>query len=243
MEPGGSGGKPVARGVVFDMDGTLLKPVIDFAEMRRRVGLGPTDGDILDTINRWPEPERQRAYATIAEIEEQALNDMEMMPGALELCAFLDQQGLPRALITRNVRRSVAFFHQRLGLEPFQPAITRECEFPYKPSPAALQHIASGWGVPPSEVLMVGDSVKDDVVSGNRAGAVSVYLAWAAPGPLPTPDSFSGEQRPRHVVKSLAALQALLQTSYHLLPPPFPFPRGGELAAPGSTAPEAARQG
>lgn len=28
-------------------------------------------GDILDEINKWPEQERARAYATIAEIEEQ----------------------------------------------------------------------------------------------------------------------------------------------------------------------------
>lgn len=53
------------------MDGTLLKPVIDFAEMRRRVGLTPEMGDILDTINQWPEERRAQAYATIAEIEEQ----------------------------------------------------------------------------------------------------------------------------------------------------------------------------
>ncbi len=37
-----------------------------------------------------------------------------------------------RGLITRNVRRSVQYFHDFLGLVPFKPAITRECEFPYK---------------------------------------------------------------------------------------------------------------
>jgi hypothetical protein len=30
---------------------------------------------------------------------------MQTMPGLLELCTFLDQQGLPRGLITRNVLR------------------------------------------------------------------------------------------------------------------------------------------
>ncbi|EFJ41688.1 hypothetical protein VOLCADRAFT_84005 [Volvox carteri f. nagariensis] len=200
------------------MDGTLLKPVIDFAEMRRRVGLMPDQGDILDVINRWPEAERARAYATIAEIEEQALRDMALMPGALELCGFLDQRGIPRGLITRNVRRSVQHFHDFLGLVPFKPAITRECEFPYKPSPAALQHIASSWGVEIGQVLMVGDSVQDDVVSGNRAGAITVLLDHAA---RRGPESFSGERRPTHVVGSLTDLQDLLETSYTLLPPPF----------------------
>ncbi|GLC38602.1 hypothetical protein PLESTB_000451400 [Pleodorina starrii] len=229
MEPGE---KPVLRGVVFDMDGTLLKPVIDFAEMRRRVGLLPHQGDILDVINKWPDDERARAYATIAEIEEQALRDMALMPGALELCAFLDQQGLPRGLITRNVRRSVQYFHDFLGLVPFQPAITRECEFPYKPSPAALHHIASSWRVEVGQVLMVGDSVKDDVVSGNRAGAVTVLLDYSgedtadgsgnngAAAQRRRPESFEGEQRPTHVVGSLMELQELLESSYTLVPPP-----------------------
>ncbi|GIM12117.1 hypothetical protein Vretimale_15537, partial [Volvox reticuliferus] len=223
MEPGG---KATARGVVFDMDGTLLKPVIDFAEMRRRVGVLPDQGDILDVINRWPEAKRAEAYATIAEIEEQALRDMALMPGALELCEFLDQRGLPRGLITRNVRRSVQYFHDFMGLVPFKPAITRECEFPYKPSPAALQHIAAAWGVETSEVLMVGDSVRDDVVSGNRAGAITVLLDYSGEGPssVPrrTPESFSGDQRPHHVVGSLNELQELLENCYTLLPPPLP---------------------
>ena len=34
----------------------------------------------------------------------QALQEMKLMPGVPELCAFLDQQGIPRGLITRNVK-------------------------------------------------------------------------------------------------------------------------------------------
>ena len=30
--------RPVLRGVIFDMDGTLTKPNLDFTEMYRRVG-------------------------------------------------------------------------------------------------------------------------------------------------------------------------------------------------------------
>jgi histidinol phosphatase-like enzyme len=49
-------------------------------------------------------------------------------------------------------------------------------QFPYKPSPIALQHICESWGIQPSEVIMVGDSAKDDIVCGNCAGAVTVLL-------------------------------------------------------------------
>ncbi len=59
---------------------------------------------------------------------------------------------------------------------PFLPAITRDCPFAYKPSPEALLHICDTWGIPPGVCMMVGDSVKDDIVCGNRAGAITVLL-------------------------------------------------------------------
>lgn len=200
------------RGVVFDMDGTLTVPVIDFQYMRQRVGVGPT-GDILDIIASWPAEEQQRAHAAIEEIEDQALKDMQAMPGLLELCTFLDTRGLPRGLITRNVLRSVQFFHDNhLPLPPFVPAISRECQFPYKPSPEALLHICTTWGIPPTSVVMVGDSAKDDVVCGNRAGAVTVLLD--SEGRYSTPAgaaTLEGECRPSVMVPSLSAFHALLE--------------------------------
>lgn len=92
---------------------------------------------------------------------------MKVMPGCAELCSFLDSQSVPRGLITRNVKRGVSHFHDHhltpLQLQQFQPAISRECAFPYKPSPEALVHICQTWGVPAAECIMIGDSVKDDV--------------------------------------------------------------------------------
>ena len=56
---------------VPDMDGTLTVPCIDFAVMRRKAGVHPTHGDILDEVAKMS-PERQgRARAAIAEVEEQ----------------------------------------------------------------------------------------------------------------------------------------------------------------------------
>nr|VVV79969.1 unnamed protein product [Nymphaea colorata] len=44
----------------------------------------------------------------------------------------------------------------------FDPALSREFH-PYKPDPAPLLSICSVWGVRPDEVIMVGDSLRDDV--------------------------------------------------------------------------------
>lgn len=38
---------------------------------------------------------------------------MKLMPGVVELCGFLDEQRIPRGLITRNVKTSVDFLHRQ----------------------------------------------------------------------------------------------------------------------------------
>ena len=61
------------------MDGTLTANVIDFAAMRRKAGVHPVHGDILDEVAKMS-PERQaRARAGILEVEEQARHWPEQM--------------------------------------------------------------------------------------------------------------------------------------------------------------------
>ena len=164
-------------GAVFDMDGTLTVPNLDFQEMYRRVGCETKD--ILSEIETWPEDRRARANAIVHEMEQEALRTMKRTPGAEELAAFFDARGIPRGLVTRNVQSSVAHFHAHAwNLAPFAPALARDFR-PYKPAPDALLHISAAWDVHPSEIVMVGDSAKDDVVSGNRAGAITVLLDTA----------------------------------------------------------------
>ena len=70
-------------------DGTLTVPVIDFAAMRARVGV-PDGADILDYIASRPEAEQAAAFKAIQQIEDQALHDMQAMPGAVhEECLFI----------------------------------------------------------------------------------------------------------------------------------------------------------
>ncbi len=60
---------------------------------------------------------------------------------------------------------------------PFSPILGHSAEFPRKPSPAALQHIAREWGVDVSELLLVGDSLHDAHTAAN-AGCAVALVAW-----------------------------------------------------------------
>lgn len=78
---------------MFDMDGTLTVPAIDFAAMYRTV-LGedeyrrikaenPSGIDILKQIENWSPEKQRKAYETIADYERQGLDRLQIMPGAI----------------------------------------------------------------------------------------------------------------------------------------------------------------
>ena len=56
--------------MIFDMDGTLTIPVLNFTEMRTRLGLSQGT-DILPAVMNMESAERDRAMAIIRELEEE----------------------------------------------------------------------------------------------------------------------------------------------------------------------------
>ncbi|KAK7391612.1 hypothetical protein VNO78_20029 [Psophocarpus tetragonolobus] len=212
------------RGVVFDMDGTLTVPVIDFPAMYRAV-LGeeeyrklkaenPSGIDILGHIEAWPQHEKRKAYDAIAEVERQGLQRLQIMPGAADLCAILDSNKIRRGLITRNTNSAVELFHDRFGIK-FSPALSREFH-PYKPDPGPLLHICSLWEVLPNEVIMIGDSLKDDVACGRRAGAFTCLLDQR--GIYDSPEFNDVGFKPDFKVTSLDEVYSVLKANFDLSP-------------------------
>lgn len=122
-------------GVIFDMDGTILKPVIDFAYMRtsihaiaaREVASGsypPSSpstpdvlrGDVLELYGHLSPEGRREAAAIFADVERRAIESMELADGAVDLLNYVssDIEGgggvgvrRRRALLTRNVHSTV----------------------------------------------------------------------------------------------------------------------------------------
>ncbi|KAK4482505.1 hypothetical protein RD792_009664 [Penstemon davidsonii] len=212
------------RGVVFDMDGTLTVPVIDFPSMYKAV-LGDEEYlkiksnnqsgiDILHHIESWSSEKQKRAYQIITDFEKQGMDRLQIMPGASELCGFLDSRNIRMGIITRNVKEAVDLFHNRFGMI-FSPALSREFR-PYKPDPAPLLHICSNWGVQPHEVMMIGDSLKDDVACGKRAGAFTCLLDET--GRYDSPEYENVEFKPDYKVSSLPQVHSLLEDNFNLNP-------------------------
>jgi phosphoglycolate phosphatase-like HAD superfamily hydrolase len=172
--------RPVLRGVVFDLDGTLTVPNLDFAEMYRRCGVD-LNGDILDALTSMPVDEAKRCQAIIDEMEEEGRRTMQLMPGVLEVSKWLASHGLKTSIVTRNTKKTVDTFNNLLNersIPSFQNCVSRDIEgIPPKPNPAALSVICSEWDLPLDQsILMVGDSPANDIVFGKNAGVATALL-------------------------------------------------------------------
>ncbi|CAJ1357692.1 unnamed protein product, partial [Effrenium voratum] len=169
--------KPVLRGVIFDLDGTLTVPNLDFRLMHARCNVPPHE-DLLHAVGQMKDEERRRAEEIIEEMEHEGRRTLQLAPGASELGRWLRGWQLPAAIVTRNTLTTVQHLHEGLWqrLPKFCPAVGREF-LPHKPHPAAMELIAKQWGIPLGpELLMVGDSPCNDIAFGKAAGVSTALV-------------------------------------------------------------------
>lgn len=159
------------RAVIFDMDGTITRPCIDFDAIRSEMGLPP--GPILEAMAGMSAEERARADAILVRHEAVAAANSELNDGAADTIRTLADQGLRTAILTRNSRASVETVLNRHGLS-FAHVYTRD-DGPQKPSPEPVLRICRALDVPPEETLMVGDYLFD-IQAGQAAGARTALI-------------------------------------------------------------------
>ncbi len=158
--------------VLFDMDGTITRPYIDFAAIRTDIGI-PTDESILEHVAQLEGAERDRAQKILAGYETDAAHNSKLNDGAEELVRFLHERDIRTALITRNNRNAVQTVCDKHGLR-FDVVVAAEDATP-KPSPEPVRLVARCLRIEPARMLMVGDFLFD-VQAGAAAGTRTVFL-------------------------------------------------------------------
>ena len=103
------------KGIIFDMDGTLTLPVLNFLEMKTRLNLSPAM-DILPTVLKLPPEDKSRAMEIIKEFEEGS-RKLQLQPGLLDLLHFVADSGVKRAVMTRNSMVATQVFLDKLHME------------------------------------------------------------------------------------------------------------------------------
>jgi HAD superfamily hydrolase (TIGR01549 family) len=159
------------RAILFDMDGTLTRPLLDFDQIRRDMGI---NGPILEALANMPAEKRIDAEKILHEHEDRAAEASTLNPGCSELLEWLEQAGVKTAVVTRNTRRSVGTVFRRHGLN-FEVCVTRE-DATYKPAPAPLYLACDRLKVASTDAWMVGDGYHD-IEAGLAANVRTVWLS------------------------------------------------------------------
>lgn len=159
------------RAILFDMDGTLTRPRLDFDAIRRAMGV---EGPILEALEKLTGDRRTAAERILHRYEEEAAAQSALNPGCRELLEQVRTLRLPSALVTRNTRKSVTTVFERHDLH-FDVCVTRE-DGKFKPDPAPLLLACERLSVRPADAWMVGDGYHD-IEAANAAGMTSIWLS------------------------------------------------------------------
>ncbi len=191
------------RGMIFDLDGTLVDSSLDFDAIRRDMGL-PVGMPILETLDQIPAgSEKNRMLEVLRQHELTGAARATLFDGVHEFLEWLDRRGICRAVLTRNSRESTQIVLARLGLR-FELTLTRE-DAPPKPDPTGLLTICEAWKIEPAGVLFCGDYLFD-LEAGSRAGTRTMLFA---PRELP---EFA--RRADHVLRNFRHASALIERHF-----------------------------
>jgi HAD superfamily hydrolase (TIGR01549 family) len=166
--------EPMAiKTVIFDLDGTITAPVLDFDLIRREMGIEQESLSILEALESMSESERLSAMEILERHEDHAAETSTLNIGAKETLDHLSRSSIRVGILTRNKRSNVIVVEQKHGLH-FDAICARE-DGPVKPDAFGVLHLCKLFGCLPAESLVVGDFVHD-LMSAKAAGAISVLI-------------------------------------------------------------------
>jgi pyrophosphatase PpaX len=165
------------RGVLFDLDGTLIDTWDLYLEaytralephFKRRltlaelVGLRPTSEiRLLRRVLRPPDGEAAHREFLRQYRDLHPLLFGGIYPGVPEMLAALRRKGLPLGIVTGKSRPAWEITASHAMLGAFQVIVTDEDVQEAKPSPEGLALALRQLAIPPAEALYVGDSAGD----------------------------------------------------------------------------------
>ena len=218
------------KGIVFDLDGTLIHSNIDFPKMKRHMidilevngvpqGLLTTmdlNVEIFEKAERaWdekgkPESERIGVRAQLEKAmnqgEIEAIATVEQVEEATETVRTLKERGYKLAILTRSHHAYAVEALKKIGAYKYFDLIIGRNETPKpKPYAEAMEHTAELMGVRLDEVVLVGDH-RLDMMSAANAGCFFVGVYTGRRG-----DESWGGQKPEVLFDSISDVPAYLE--------------------------------
>ncbi len=189
------------RGLIFDLDGTLVDSRLDFDAMRREMELPPNQ-PILESLARLEARHAARCQEILHRHELEGAERAVLLPGVREVVAELHARRIRQAVATRNSRYITETTLSRLDL-PFDLVLTRD-DGPVKPDPWPVHEASRRWSLATAEIVVVGD-YRFDVECGRAAGSRTVLLTHPN-----DPRTYPNSEQADLVLGSLAEYTVLL---------------------------------
>lgn len=161
------------KAVIFDLDGTITKPYLDFDAIRKEMGLTPESGPVWEAMEKMSVEQRQHTENILHFHEDKAVTESALNPGAKQTLSALRKAGIGIGILTRNRKENALAVAEKHGVK-FDVVVGRE-EGPVKPDAFGVLRICKHFGIKPSETLLVGDYLYD-MLCAKAAGAISVLL-------------------------------------------------------------------
>jgi phosphoglycolate phosphatase len=173
------GSARIADAFIFDLDGTLVRFDVDWADVRARIGTLLTMDEVLSplipAIERLaPDDEtRRRIYTLIDDAEIAAAAKLRPDPETSAVLERLRAVGVSIALVTLQGRRAATDALERTGLAAFfETIVTRDEALVRRDQISAAVRALS---VPPGRAIVVADRAAD-MSAAKEAGCIAVSV-------------------------------------------------------------------
>lgn len=163
-----------ADAIIFDWDGVLADTHLDFTDIRSRY-YGGSNAMLLEDRHTLTQEQRDGLMADLHDLEMRGAEDAAPVPGALDVLEWVEQKGIPWAVVSRNCRDSIHAAADKCGIELPHFVLSRD-DGPYlKPDPRAIWSACDAIGADRAQTIFVGDFIYD-MMCARRAGVRGVLV-------------------------------------------------------------------
>ena len=188
--------KPVIRGLIFDLDGTLVDSLPGIATALNHalddLNLPNHSQDVVETfigdgllnliVRALGQDATHHQEALLESFQTHYSVDWKVgthpYPGMIELLEEVSKRQIPMAVLSNKphaytVEIVEALFPKKL----FNPIRGHQEEYPKKPDPTTALQIVNAWELDPREVAYVGDSTVD-LATAHAAKLIPLIFSW-----------------------------------------------------------------
>lgn len=155
---------------IFDMDGTIFESYLDWAIIKKKLGL--ENKNILQEIFRGDVIDNRR-LSMLERYEKENTLKTKPIAGIRSFLDFLRTHHVIPCLITNNNLDNTRYLLDKFKLD-FTTVITREMKF-WKPEPGAFLYLMKIHSCRPEETVSVGDS-HYDILASKKAEIPNIFI-------------------------------------------------------------------